>query len=281
MEELLNHKSLELLLPEWSASERVGALLAAVRVLGCCSLVLFFGFRTLLSRFAAAFALVWIVGLCVTSTAWRSQLDVRVPDLASQAELVPLAFVSEFAVGAMLGWGVLLFLSVARSMAGFITDQIGFSFGGTLDPSSPVEEPALRAFFGLVAVSLCLSLDLHHDLLRLLAESLLIYPPGQFLVDGSWETLGQFSLAVAAGFFHAVVALAMPVTAVLLLVSLAQGILSRVLPELELFALGFPVRITVGVLVMAFALPATVELMERIVGSALDSGRDAILQLAN
>jgi flagellar biosynthetic protein FliR len=109
-----------------------------------------------------------------------------------------------------------------------------------------------------------LAIDGHLALIAALVDSFRVMPVGP---DG-WASLDAMRLVRAgAGLFATGLALALPVIGALLLVNLTLGLLTRTAPQLNLFAVGFPVTLTVGLvmllLAMPFALPALQDALQR------------------
>jgi len=192
--------------------------------------------------------------------------------------LVTLA--SEVAVGACLGAFVLLIMAAVRGAAVLVSEQIGFSLGGVMDPLAEGSEPSLRSFHSLLAVFIFLCLDMHHVCLRYLAESFTVLPPGSLSSTAMTEGLGRFAVGGGKALFEAALLLALPVTAVLFLASLIHGILTRVIPELEFLVFGFPLRSFVGLAVTIVSLPFLARLFQGLYSSALENGRQFVRSLA-
>ena len=167
------------------------------------------------------------------------------------AALIALEVLTGFA----LGWSARLVLEAVRGAGMFISDQIGFSLGGALDPHLAPPEPALRALHGAFAIHVFFSLDFHHACLRAVSESVRALPPGSIRSLETIERAGRTLIASGSGLFEAALTAAFPLTAALLLAALAQGIAARVFPRSEVFLFGFPTRAVLGLGVVALTLP--------------------------
>jgi flagellar biosynthetic protein FliR len=175
---------------------------------------------------------------------------VQVPATGSDVGL-SMMIVRELAIGMSLAL-VTRALLVAAEFAGHLSGfQIGFSYGATVDPSTGVRNSMLASLYGLLATITFLGVDGHHALLRALAESFVRLPIGAgHLNDSLLTSVGQiFALVFTVG-----VRLAAPVVIVLLLVELAIGLISRTAPALSAMVIGYPLRIVIGLAVMAAAL---------------------------
>ncbi|HZN46920.1 MAG TPA: flagellar biosynthetic protein FliR [Ramlibacter sp.] len=158
------------------------------------------------------------------------------------------AAAGELALGATLGLGILLAFA-GFSLAGRLLDvQIGFGIGQVFDPVTRSQVPILTSVFDLLALMLFFLVNGHHALLRGLAYSVERFPVGR-----SWSLEGAAApvLQQVAGLFTLGFALASPVVMCLLLVEFALGVVSRNLPQVNMLALGIPVKIVVGLLALA------------------------------
>jgi flagellar biosynthetic protein FliR len=136
--------------------------------------------------------------------------------------------------------------------AEIISGAMGMSMATAVDPNSGSQSPALGQYFTVVVTLIFLALGAHLQWISLLMESYRVFPPGQ-----TW--LGPEKLAAIAGFattmFATAVAIALPVTLVLLVVQVVTGVLSRSAPALNLFALGLPAGVLAGIAALIAAAP--------------------------
>jgi flagellar biosynthesis protein FliR len=183
---------------------------------------------------------------------------------------------SELIAGGALGWSCLLVLAAVRAAARLMTELIGLTSGAMLGAEAAEEPSPLERLHSLLALFIFFALDLHHVLIRSLAESFVWAPPGRLDAALLAELVGRLALETAPQLALAAVTLALPVLVVMLLASLAQGLLGRVLPETELVVLGMPLRVLLGIGVAAAALPAGAALMRAFYEQALLDGREVL-----
>jgi len=154
---------------------------------------------------------------------------------------------AELALGATLGLGILLAFG-AFSVAGQLLDvQLGFGVAQVIDPVTSRPVPILTQAFGYVAVLVFFLVDGHHALLRGLAYSVARFPVGH-----SWSVANAAEpiLKQAAGLFSLGFALAAPVVFCVLLVEFTLGVIGRNLPQMNMFTMGIPVKIVVGLIAL-------------------------------
>jgi len=126
--------------------------------------------------------------------------------------------------------------------------QIGFSYGATIDPQNGVQNTAVAALYGMLATLGFLAINGHHMLLRALAASYTGLPIGMGQVNASILTSVRDILGLV---FTVGVRLAAPIVIVLLIVEVAVGLVSRTSPSLNFLIVGYPLRLVVGLVVLA------------------------------
>ncbi len=130
--------------------------------------------------------------------------------------------------------------------------QMGLSFAGFFSPATAQAQNAIASFLSLLALLMFLAIDGHLMVVHALAESFRVFP----LHDVSAAPV-SFDLLVrlAADMFSIALTLALPFLSVMLLVNIVLGVLARVAPQLNIFAVGFPMTIMVGLGVLFLLLP--------------------------
>ncbi|MFM5948766.1 MAG: flagellar biosynthetic protein FliR [Novosphingobium sp.] len=186
--------------------------------------------------------------IAVLVSAW---VPVSVPSaLFSLAGL--MAVFAEVLVGLALGFVLQLSFAAPVLAAEQIGGAMGMSIASSADPVNGTHSPILGQYFTVMLTLVFLGLGAHLTWLRLVVESYAVFPPGN-----AW--LGPEQLERILGFgsamFVAAVAIALPVTLVLLLVQIASGVLSRSAPALNLFALGLPAGILAGLAALIAVAP--------------------------
>jgi flagellar biosynthesis protein FliR len=159
----------------------------------------------------------------------------------------------ETVCGILIGFaGQFLFYAVdiAGQLIGF---QAGFSVVSSIDPNTEAQSTVLTQAYNLVAMLVFLSIDGHHMMIRALADSLRIIPIGQLSLDGR---LSQWMLLGTRGVMADGIRMAAPMMVTLLLTDVGLGILTRVAPTLNVFVLGFPLKICVTLLMISVTLGA-------------------------
>jgi flagellar biosynthetic protein FliR len=179
---------------------------------------------------------------------------------------VGLVVLREVAIGLALALAIRAVVFGAEFAGHFCGYQIGLSMGSILDPQSGVRNDLLAILYSSLASVICFMTNAHHLLLRALADSYTALPIGLGAVDGSLvESVSRLlGLVFVMG-----VRLALPVIIVLLLVEFTLGLVARVAPSLHVLVAGAPVRVVVGLLVIATTLAALPTLIARYMPDAL------------
>ncbi len=164
---------------------------------------------------------------------------------------VGLAMGREAILGAMMGYAFGLFLLPARVAGEFLSQEMGLTLGNLVDPTFAQPAGALTQLYEMLGVLVFLGLDGHHVLLAVLHGTFVRWPiggelgalPVRQLVTGATLT-EQWGLLLAAP-----VALCLFITAVVL------ALLARAVPQINFQAVGFPLRLIVGMVAMLVLLP--------------------------
>ena len=158
-----------------------------------------------------------------------------------------LACLVEAAIGAAFALGFLAAYA-ATQVAGRVLDlQMGFGLGSVLNPSTQTLSSLTGTVFGMTAVGVFLSLDGHHALIRALAASVETFPPAVRPDSFAWSA----APADAAIMFTYGLALAGPVMCALLLADVTMAVLARSMPQLNIFVLGFALKVVLGMIGLA------------------------------
>ncbi|HYD79795.1 MAG TPA: flagellar biosynthetic protein FliR [Paucimonas sp.] len=187
-----------------------------------------------------------------------------------------LILVQQLVIGLAMGFAMRLVFA-AVEMAGEISGMtMGLGFATFFDPHSQGHSSAISQFLSLLTLMLYLAMNLHLMLLSTLADSFQSLP-----ITASPIGIGSFHQLAAWGgrIFSTGVQLSLPIVAALLITNLALGILTRAAPQLNLFAIGFPVTIGVGFVMIALVLPYLVSPVGRLFQDAIDMIRQMTVAL--
>lgn len=174
-------------------------------------------------------------------------------------------------IGLAMGFAMQLAFSAIEVAGELIGLEMGLSFAVFYDPQSSGQTAVVSELMTLLATLIFLSLNGHLMLLSLLAQSFTALPVGQVLAPLQLANLA----GDAAMMFTIGLMLALPIVAALMMTTLALGVLQRAAPQLNLFAVGFPVTLMVGFAMLALAMPYFAPSFEHL----FDQGFQAIQRL--
>ncbi|PIV80577.1 hypothetical protein COW53_08910 [bacterium CG17_big_fil_post_rev_8_21_14_2_50_64_8] len=154
-------------------------------------------------------------------------------------------------VGAMLGFTVNLVFETVKFAGSIAGMQVGFSIVNAYDPMTNSQISVLSRIYHLLAVLLFFVSGSHLILIQAMYQSCLVVPPfvNPDAPAGAWYLASRFGDVFSLG-----LRIAAPVVLILLLVSSAMGVVVKTVPQLNILAVGFPVKIAVGLMVFGVSL---------------------------
>jgi flagellar biosynthetic protein FliR len=174
---------------------------------------------------------------------------------AIPSSLSGLAFavMGEIAVGLVIGVSARM-LTAALQVAGtVIAFQTGLAFAQNVDPTQGVQSALVASFLSMLAATMVFTTDLHHLLFAAMRDSYLMFKPGQMLPVGDFA---QMMAGIVGGAFKVGLQLAAPFVVFGLIFNLGQGVLSRLMPQVQIFFVSMPANIYLGfVLLMLLLTP--------------------------
>ncbi len=204
---------------------------------------------------------------------------VIVPNLPPTPSLDPLslsaALVSaqQVLIGIAFGFAVRLVFIVLEVAGQQIAQLMGLGFAALVDPQNGIEVPVVSNFYIILGTLVFLSLDGHLLAIQALSQSFVSLPISTDGIGarGLWHITGE-----AGWMFSAAVLIVLPGVAALLCVNLAFGVMSRAAPQLNIFAVGFPITLLFGFVVMLLTLPGMISLLDGFINRALLVARSLV-----
>jgi flagellar biosynthetic protein FliR len=184
------------------------------------------------------------------------------------------ALAVEATLGAVIGL-VAQFVFAGVLLGGQLAGiQMGFGIANLIDPQSHAQVTIVAQWQQLMAFLVFLVLDVHHLLIGALLASFHTTPPGSVVLSAVGL---RGTISLAGELFTLGVRIAAPVLVALLLANTALGILARTIPQLNVFVVGFPVNVGVGLLMLGASLPFTFRLLTARFG-ALEPTLDSLVR---
>jgi len=174
------------------------------------------------------------------------------PPLADVLSGTGLALLAQnILVGLVIGFTVRLVFAALEIAGETIGLQMGLSFAGFFSPTTATMQNPVASFMTLLAMLMFVAIDGHLMLIHALAESFRIFP-----MTGDTTGLDLQRVArLGSQMFAIALSIALPFIAVLLIINIVLGVLARVAPQLNVFAVGFPLTILTGLAVLFLFLP--------------------------
>jgi flagellar biosynthetic protein FliR len=171
-------------------------------------------------------------------------------------------------VGIGMGFAAKIVFTAFDLAGEFIGSQMGLGFATFYDPLNSAQTPVIAEFIGLLALLLFLSLNGHLIYIATLAQSFSAIPVGENpLGAASWLNLVELGGKI----FSAGLLIALPIIVALTITNVALAVLTRAAPQLNLFALGFPITLIGGFLMLAVSLDYLASPMQSIFEFALSA----------
>ena len=140
----------------------------------------------------------------------------------------------------------------AVQIAGTVVDfQMGFGVVNVIDPQTDTQVSVTAQFHNIVAVLIFLAIDAHHFILQAIVESFFIINPAEINFS---SLTPEYMLYLFSGTFTTAVKIAAPIMAILFFLSVGLGLVARTVPQMNVFIVGFPLQIGVGLLMVGLSL---------------------------
>ncbi len=221
-----------------------GFLWPFFRVAALITMVPLLGMRTIPVTFR--------IGLAIAITLVIMPLLPPVPaiDPVSSEGLVIIA--CQLMIGLAMGFFIRMVFSAIETAGGVIGMTMGLGFAQMMDPVNGITVPVVSQLYTIMATLLFFTLNGHLILIEILADSFYVIPvaPAAINEGGLWLLLNW-----AGWIFKGAIIIALPAVAALLLVNISFGVMMRAAPQLNIFAIGFPLTLMLGFIFILVSLP--------------------------
>ncbi|MCP3908125.1 MAG: flagellar biosynthetic protein FliR [Oceanicoccus sp.] len=198
---------------------------------------------------------------------------ILVPNLPAMPEMDALSIPSFIAVaqqlliGIAMGFSMQLLLQLFVVAGQIIAMHMALGFASMVDPSNGVTVTVLSQFHLMLVTLLFVLMNGHLAMIEILVESFYALPVGGLFISDNMllELAGR-----ATWMFSSALLLALPAIASLMVINYSLGIVTRAAPQLNIFALGFPSMLIIGLIIIYIILQGYVPLFDRFTREALD-----------
>ncbi|MDR2007178.1 MAG: flagellar type III secretion system protein FliR [Acidaminococcales bacterium] len=222
------------------------ALLVFARVSGIFSSAPIFSSRNIPTQIRVLTAVTITL---VAMPAFLQKAGAPVTDKA--ASYIILVF-GEFITGVCIGLIMAVFFAIIQVAGQMLDTQVGFGIVNVVDPQSGTQMPLLGNFLQMLFVLVFFAADMHHIFLSALFESFDLLPVARAAFHPQTAVL---VLELFANMFLTAFKLAMPMIMTTLLVDVSMGMLARTMPQMNVFVVGIPLKLAVGIFMLSVFLP--------------------------
>jgi len=175
-------------------------------------------------------------------------------------------------IGAGLGLFLQLFFQAFVIAGQIISTQMGMGFASMIDPTNGVSAAVIGQFFTMLVTLLFLGMNGHLVVLETLVESFTTMPVGSgLLVSNFWALANSLGWVMGAA-----LTLVLPAITALLVVNIAFGVMTRAAPQLNIFSIGFPLTLVLGMGILWISLGDILNQYQPLVADALRTFRDMV-----
>ena len=176
-----------------------------------------------------------------------------------------LLIAEQIIIGAMLGFSLQLFFHIFVFAGQLVSMQMGLGFASMMDPATGVSVPVLGQFLLMLVSLLFLAMNGHLVVFEVLTESFATLPVGQSLEVGNYAVVaGRLSWVMGAALL-----LVLPAVSALLVINISFGVMTRAAPQLNIFTIGFPLALVMGLLIFWASTSDILAQYHRIASEAL------------
>ena len=205
--------------------------------------------------------------LAVTYVMFAANMDAAQPEYDSFLEFGVLC-VKELLFGLVLGFTTTLFFSLVQTSGQYIDMQMGFGMVNVLDVQNNVSVPITGNLLNIVLIIAFFGVNGHLKLISILGNTFAQIPVGTVTLD---PEIGMTALEVFILAFLLSVHVALPLIASGLLGEVAMGFITRAVPQVNVFVVGIPLKVLLGLLMLLIVLPVYVNFTDVIFDRMFES----------
>lgn len=159
--------------------------------------------------------------------------------------------IGELVIGLFIGGVARIVMSTMQFAGGVIAFQIGLAFAQSFDPTQGQQTALLGSFLSVMAVTLVFAFDLHHMMILAMRDSYALFRPGLMLPVGD---VAQLAVDTAANSFRVALQLAAPFLVFGIVFYAGLGVLSKLMPQVQVFFVAMPANIAIGLMMMVLLI---------------------------
>jgi len=192
------------------------------------------------------------IALVLTAILLPAHQKAYTVDLTALGPVLLMLF-QEIIIGAVLGLTARLAISALQVAGSVVAQQLGLGFVTAVDPTQNQQGVLVGNFLALLGITLIFATDLHYLVIAALNDSYTIFQPGEMPLVGD---AAQHVTRIVATAFRIGIQLSAPFLVFGLLFNLGLGVLSRLMPQMQVFFIGLPLSILLGLLLLVLVMGA-------------------------
>ena len=192
------------------------------------------------------------IALILTAILLPAHQRAYTVDLTAMAPVLTM-LMEEIVIGAVIGLTARLAISALQVAGTVVAQQLGLGFVATIDPTQNQQGLLVGNFLTLLGITLVFATNMHHMVIAAMNDSYTIFQPGEMPLVGD---AAQHIVRVTATAFRIGIQLSAPFLVFGLLFNLGLGLLSRLMPQMQVFFIGMPLSIMLGLLLLLVVVGA-------------------------
>ena len=174
--------------------------------------------------------------------------DILVLPLAS----LGIAMAGEVLIGVIIGFTARLLFAAVQLAGQLVGFQMGFGIVNVIDPQTSSQVSIIAQFENIITLLIFMAVNAHHWFIMAIAKSFEVVP---LLAFSFTNSLMEALVRLSCDMFVVAAKVAAPIIAILLFTSVALGLLARTGPQMNIFIVGFPLKLAIGLLAVGLTLP--------------------------
>lgn len=243
-------------------------LLIFIRVLAFFTVLPIYAHRTIPNMYKIGLALL---------VAWIMVFSIDAPIVEIDATYY-LLIIKEVLVGLLIGLIAMILIYAIQVAGGFIDYNMGFMIANVIDPQTGAQSPLIGGYLYTFALLFLLLVNGHHLLLDGVYYSYQFVPMEQLFLPLGEENVVEFVATTFNSMFVIAFQMAFPIVGSLFLVDVGLGMVSRAVPQMNMFVVGIPLKIIVGLLLLTIFIGVFFMVVQRLFDQIIVSMR-ILLQL--
>ncbi|MBN1899287.1 MAG: flagellar biosynthetic protein FliR [Spirochaetes bacterium] len=211
--------------------------------------------------------IIFSIFLTLILSSALKNFNMAIPPHIGQYGLMALG---QLVLGLILGFIVAIIFTAFQLAGQFFSFQMGFGIIQVYDPLSQIEIPIIGQLQYLLGIFIFLLIRAHHLLIHSLYQSFEILPFFDFSSLGHVQLLSLSLSKIFSSMFLLALKIAFPIIATMFLVAFVLGLLAKASPQMNIFMVGFPLQIGIGLIALFIILPFFVEMIANILDYTFD-----------